>query len=908
MPVQNITSKFEIDAADLDKLNAKFDGAIKKNQELDAAAKRAGDALKSSANSPNEPLKQQLGILERLEKEYRDLEAARRKSTNKAEIQGFNTELAFTKKRIDDLTKSQLNYNKEVKNTGQQGSMLGGSFKSIGGILAGVFAIDRVLDFGREIVNLGVKFESLKTAIEFSSGSAEAGALNMQYLSDVSKRLGLDLLGATQGFQQILASGRAAGLEGDTIRDVFEGVATAARVMGKSAADQEGIFLALSQILSKGTVSAEELRGQIGERLPGAFELAAKSIGVTTQELNKMLEQGQILSSEFVPKFAATLKAEFENGIPKAVQSTGYALTQLGNNYDKLLKNLSESNEGFINRTIKNTSKLLDFLGEAFKDQDKKVLEERLAANGAFENDITKQFKNIAKAAKESGKDVPQALGEAAKYYTDHITAQINKTQQEYDKLKKTGFSALSAEQDALGIYFKADYDKVLKQRKNTLEELRGELFAVNKAVEESLKVANPAAGKPVSPLGTIEQLENSIKALQARKKATSELSQTEANQFNNAIKYYQDLLDKLNGVEKAKAKGKANKGSGLESLPLPTFSELVDPLEGEMDVYFKAIDTLEKRLIDTPEKALEHYNKVFGIEMPAVLQKFTEAEIEEHKKRTAYFIEQEQMKLEEKEMMEQAAFDFAANAASAYLDFRSQQLSDELGMIQALKEGELILAGENAAARAQIEQDYALKEAEIRKKQAINDRNQALFNVAISTAMGIMSVLSTGGGTRYADGGITAAVLSALVAATGAIQAGLILARPIPQFFKGTESSPEGFAWVGERGREGKLTPDGKFSVIPGGAHVDYLERGTKIIPNHQLDDFINKEIVTPNMAVSDSYNSGNNIDVAELGMQIGRNITLQQQVFNERGYREFTVRNNQRIERLNKKNRLNR
>ena len=44
-------------------------------------------------------------------------------------------------------------------------------------------------------------------------------------------------------------------------------------------------MLALAQMASKGTVQAEELRGQLGERLPGAFKIAAAAMGVTQAEL-----------------------------------------------------------------------------------------------------------------------------------------------------------------------------------------------------------------------------------------------------------------------------------------------------------------------------------------------------------------------------------------------------------------------------------------------------------------------------------------------------------------------------------------------------------------------------------------------------------------------------------------------
>jgi tape measure domain-containing protein len=51
--------------------------------------------------------------------------------------------------------------------------------------------------------------------------------------------------------------------------------------LGLSVDDQRGIFKALEQMLSKGNVQAEELRGQLGERLPGAIYFSAKALGVT---------------------------------------------------------------------------------------------------------------------------------------------------------------------------------------------------------------------------------------------------------------------------------------------------------------------------------------------------------------------------------------------------------------------------------------------------------------------------------------------------------------------------------------------------------------------------------------------------------------------------------------------------
>ena len=82
---------------------------------------------------------------------------------------------------------------------------------------------------------------------------------------------------------------------GGNVRDAekaFVGVAAGIRGTGGSLEQLDSALLATTQVFAKGKVSAEELRQQIGERLPGAFSLFAESMGMTPQELDKALEKG----------------------------------------------------------------------------------------------------------------------------------------------------------------------------------------------------------------------------------------------------------------------------------------------------------------------------------------------------------------------------------------------------------------------------------------------------------------------------------------------------------------------------------------------------------------------------------------------------------------------------------------
>ncbi|MGX7703807.1 phage major capsid protein [Methylobacterium sp. Gmos1] len=91
------------------------------------------------------------------------------------------------------------------------------------------------------------------------------------------------------------------------------------------------VFKALEQMAAKGTVQMEELKGQLGESLPGAFEIAAKAMGVTTAELGELMQKGQVMSGDFLPKFAAAVRQEFGASLEDATQSAQAAFNRLEN-------------------------------------------------------------------------------------------------------------------------------------------------------------------------------------------------------------------------------------------------------------------------------------------------------------------------------------------------------------------------------------------------------------------------------------------------------------------------------------------------------------------------------------------------------------------------------------------------
>jgi len=194
--------------------------------------------------------------------------------------------------------------------TGRMAGSLGMLQTSMMGLAAG-FSLGAVIS---QLHSAGMAIERLNNSFEAATGSVAGGAASMQFVRAEAQRLGLDLLSTADSYMKLAAAARGTALEGNKTQQIFSSVAGASRALGLSAEQTNGALMAISQMMSKGSVMAEELRGQLGERLPGAFQIAARAMGVSTAELGKMLEAGAVISDEFLPKFAAELQKTFPPG------------------------------------------------------------------------------------------------------------------------------------------------------------------------------------------------------------------------------------------------------------------------------------------------------------------------------------------------------------------------------------------------------------------------------------------------------------------------------------------------------------------------------------------------------------------------------------------------------------------
>ncbi len=273
-----------------------------------------------------------------------------------------------------DLDKFGASANKASKDADNLGKNSESSFSKVASAarsmsLAVGASVAVVVGVGSALLKTAVQAEKLNNTLKFSTGSAANATKEIDYLRSITNQLGLEFNTTASAYAKFSAAAKGTNLEGQKTRDIFESIAKASTTLGLSADETGGALKAIEQIISKGTVSAEELRGQLGERLPGAFQIAARAMGVTTQELGKMLEQGQLVSDVFLPKFAAELTKTLGDSPESAAGSAQAQLNRLTNAWTEFKKTIAESGViTIVVRLIEGTAGALKFVTTGLSD------------------------------------------------------------------------------------------------------------------------------------------------------------------------------------------------------------------------------------------------------------------------------------------------------------------------------------------------------------------------------------------------------------------------------------------------------------------------------------------------------------------------------------------------------------
>lgn len=173
-----------------------------------------------------------------------------------------------------------------------------------------------------KVIQASMQMQSVESRLNVVTGGDPAKtAAELAWVKGEADRLGFSLTTLAGEWSKFSVSAQASNFTMDQTRKIFTSVAEAGRVLKLDSQRMEQAFVAITQMMSKGTIQMEELRQQLGEHIPGAFALMAKAAGVSGAELTKMMEKGQ-LTSDYLLKFADVLDQRFGPQLSKSLQMT----------------------------------------------------------------------------------------------------------------------------------------------------------------------------------------------------------------------------------------------------------------------------------------------------------------------------------------------------------------------------------------------------------------------------------------------------------------------------------------------------------------------------------------------------------------------------------------------------------
>lgn len=281
--------------------------------------------------------------------------------------EAFNRELA---KLNQSLRETLSKFNKTTsKNNHSENASNGLDVLATSAIKAGtaIYSFQTALEAYKKVMEIGLKKEASQRAAQFVLGD-EGAKRATEFVKNLANNTGVDQIETLSSFAKFSAG--AGDMNTDQKESLFSNVIGTSRLMGLSTDEINGILKAFEQMASKGKIQAEELRGQLGDRMAGAFQLFARSLGMTTEELDKAMKDGKVLSKDVLPKVSAEMGRMIDKagGWEKIINSTQTQLGRLSNSWNNNLALMFDGSQEGLTDFTRSLTNLLNSLGGQSKN------------------------------------------------------------------------------------------------------------------------------------------------------------------------------------------------------------------------------------------------------------------------------------------------------------------------------------------------------------------------------------------------------------------------------------------------------------------------------------------------------------------------------------------------------------
>jgi tape measure domain-containing protein len=756
--------------------------------------------------------------------------------------------VADTQPAVDGMNKLGNATNNTKKDVSQLDQALG----KIGTMVAGAFAIDKIVEFGKAVLKATAEMQSLEVRMKDLAGGNDEALKTFGDLKQMANDLGLSYKSLTTNYIQFTSAAKASGMEVDKASRIFKSMTIALAGTGASSEQVKSAMTALTQMIGKQKISAEELRSQLGEAMPSAIGIMAKALGVTTQELDKMMASGQLLANEVLPKFAEEAERAFGGNTEKMAGNIQANLMRLQNAWEGYMTSLGERFYG-SGGGAEVLADMLNWWTNINQTQEQYIQNERmrLLADYKQQDQVKEQIANLEKE-KKSEEEIIQVLEAKIK---------------EQEKIAR-GYEMIGGYQFLTGVELTAE------EKVETLK-----LISAMKQKVQLMKDEIKERNKP-KPL-TKEEIKEAEKARKAREKELAEKKKLEDQEFEDNQKRREGEIkvdrETEEAYDKFEIERQKDKQSKAEELAKKGAKQLEIDKEAErvINQYFynedlALLDEKHKQGLSSEEdylQALLELRKKYGMDVGDVEKNITTSDVDKKKI--------------QKQQITKLAGETAEGVTNTILAYKQREIDGERDMVEKQRQAGLI-----------SEEQYDQQMRAIKRKQAIADRIAAIAQIAINTAVALTNP------TNLASFG----TISPFIIASGAIQTGIVLAQPLP-YNKGTKRVPMMRGAV--RGRDSVhaiLTPDERvvpadINMQPGYSALLDLAQDKKI--SDKEAGFL-AELATSGMRRTGTQQS---IDPDIIGKAIAKHIPHTNVAINDRGIAVITERSQTEIRRLRRR-----
>lgn len=234
----------------------------------------------------------------------------------------------------------------------------------------------------KRVMEAGQFFQTQEATMLMVTKDAKKAGEELEYIRNEAYRLGLDLKTATDGFVQLSVNSKKI-MDNSQIHDLFTGFSEYATAIGIDKVKYQRSIMALNQMAGKGQIYAEELKQQLSEALPGAFQIFIKAAQefnkdstIDEKKLFKLMKDGKLLAKDILPLVGKYFAEDARAGgaLDKQLQSIRVATARLNQSWLNLLNNIFKGGFGqelteifnLLSATLEQNSENAETMGKFF--------------------------------------------------------------------------------------------------------------------------------------------------------------------------------------------------------------------------------------------------------------------------------------------------------------------------------------------------------------------------------------------------------------------------------------------------------------------------------------------------------------------------------------------------------------